>query len=50
MSRDHRKLNVFAESDALVVTVYSETATYPLDERFGLRSQVRRAAFLFQQT
>ena len=44
MSRDHRKLKVFALADELVIKVYAKTAMFPPDERFELRSQLRRAA------
>jgi four helix bundle protein len=40
----YRKLNVFHQADQLVVEVYAETATFPSDQRFELRNQVRRAA------
>jgi four helix bundle protein len=44
VSRDHRKLRVFAQADALVIELYAETATFPTDERYGLCAQVRRSA------
>ncbi len=44
MARDYRSLRVFVLSDALVVPVYKVTVHFPPDERFGLRSQIRRAA------
>ena len=42
--RDHTRLKVFALADRLAVSVYRHSASFPAAERFGLQSQVRRAA------
>src|SRR5690349_6816936 len=42
--RDHSKLKVFALADSLALAVYRESCTLPDVERYGLQSQVRRAA------
>ena len=42
--RDHSKLKVFALADSLALAVYRESRTLPDGERYGLQSQVRRAA------
>ena len=42
--RDHKRLRVFNEADQLVLEMYEITATLPDSERFGLQSQIRRAA------
>jgi hypothetical protein len=44
MARNHRQLTVFQKADELTVLVYRLTARFPADERYELRSQIRRAA------
>ena len=42
--RPHEKLDVWIKSIELVIAVYKATERFPNDERFGLTSQIRRAA------
>ena len=42
--RPHERLDVWAKSIEFVVAVYKATEPFPKDERFGLTSQLRRAA------
>ena len=44
LNLSHTKLDVFAVSKQLVLCCYKETKTFPLEEKFGLTQQVRRAA------
>jgi four helix bundle protein len=44
MPRSHQQLNTWKEGIALVEAIYRLTADFPADERFGLSSQMRRAA------
>ncbi|HEY3123016.1 MAG TPA: four helix bundle protein [Thermoanaerobaculia bacterium] len=40
----HERLDVYKLSRTLAVDLYRETASFPSEERFGLASQIRRAA------
>ncbi|MBZ9539939.1 MULTISPECIES: four helix bundle protein [Modicisalibacter] len=42
--RKHQQLRAWQESMELVSTIYALTATFPAEERFGLSSQMQRAA------
>lgn len=42
--RDFEQIQVGAKAHALTLAVYEVTGAFPGDERFGLTSQVRRAA------
>lgn len=44
MSRPHHQLDVWNDAIALVEAIYRLTSTFPSDERYGLTSQLRRAA------
>jgi four helix bundle protein len=42
--RPHEKLDVWQKAVELVVEIYRATENFPKEEKFGLTSQVRRAA------
>ena len=42
--RKHQQLRVLQEAMDLVVAIYSMNSTFPSAERFGLASQMQRAA------
>lgn len=42
--RPHEKLDVWNKAIEFVVTIYQITESFPKEEKFGLTSQIRRAA------
>lgn len=41
---DYKELDVWVKSHNLTLKIYKLTKQFPVDERFGLTSQIRRAA------
>jgi four helix bundle protein len=44
LTLNHQKLDVYSVSQALVLECYKLTRVLPTDEKFGMISQIRRAA------
>jgi len=44
LNLNHKKLKVYSTSIFLVKEVYALTSSFPVDEKFGLTSQLRRAS------
>ena len=42
--RDYTKIKAFNIADDFVVDIYKHTKCFPKEERYGLTSQIRRAA------
>ena len=42
--RNFRELTVWQKAHELVIEVYRESSRFPIDERFGLTTQIRKAA------
>ena len=44
MPRDFRKIKAWELADALVISIYAITKSFPKEETYGLCSQIRRSA------
>jgi four helix bundle protein len=42
--RDHRRLRVWEDAHRLALALCADTRGFPVDQRFGLTAQIRRAA------
>src|SRR5437588_7788522 len=42
--KDFTDLKVWAKAHKLTLAIYKETRSFPIDERFGLTSQIRRCS------
>ncbi len=42
--QDYKELEVWRRAHKLVLRIYEQTRSFPSDERFGITSQLRRAA------
>ena len=42
--RPHQKLEAWSQAVELVTAIYRQTERFPKEERYGLTSQIRRAA------